>query len=222
VTPFPRLWQQLLMLFLNTLALLHLILITLVIWRPWMPSTWRLPAALAVLFLLPPVLARLVTVLTGLKEGRIPMGSKAFFAWWAVSNLQLLFNRLPALEECLRMVPGLYGLWLRLWGSRVSPFVYWAPGLRILDRGYVDFGDMVVLGAGTRISPHLYLKNAEGEMELVLATVRIGHRSLVGGYSLLAAGTEFAEDEVGRACLISPPYSRWKGGIRVDKGLDRP
>ena len=118
------------------------------------------------------------------------------------------------------MVPGLDFLWLRAWGSRVSSLVYWAPGLQILDRGYVDIGDMVVFGAGVRLNPHVFLKNEQGEMELVLGRIRIGHRCLVGGYSLLTAGTEFPDDEVGRACLISPPYSRWKDGVRVGRRTD--
>jgi len=175
---------------------------------------------LGVLFLLPPILGRLVKWFSGLSEGHIPMGSGAFFAWWALANLQVIFTRLPFLEELLRMVPGLYGIWLRAWGSHVSSMVYWAPGLQILDRGYVAIGDMVVFGAGVRLNPHVFLKNESGEMELILATVRIGDRSLVGGYSLLTAGTEFPDDEIGRACLISPPYSRWKNGARVGRMTD--
>jgi hypothetical protein len=221
VPPFPRLWQRLLMLFLNTLALQHLILIALIAcWPGWHPG-WRWPATLAVLYLLPPLLGRLVVAITRLREGRIAAGSGPFFAWWTLANLQVLFTRLPFLEELLRVVPGVYGLWLRLWGSRVSSTVYWAPGLQILDRGYVEIGDMVVFGAGARVVPHVFLKNAAGEMELILARVSIGNRCLVGGYSLLAAGTVFPDDEVGRAYLVSPPYSRWKDGVRVGRGVDQ-
>lgn len=216
--PFPRVWQRLLLLALNTLALQHLLLVVLLAWRPWLPGPWRIPAALAALYLLPPLLARLVGALAGLREGRIAPGSRAFFAWWAQANLQVLFTRLPFLEEFLRMVPLLYGLWLRAWGARVSATVYWAPGLQILDRGYVDIGQMVVFGAGVRLNPHVFLRNDQGQMELVLARVQIGNRCLVGGYSLLTAGTTFPDDEVGRAYLISPPYSRWKDGRRTERG----
>ena len=208
------------MLLLNATSLLHLILVAVVAFRPWVPLAWRIPAVLGVLYLLPPLLGRLVKRLSGLREGHIPVGSGAFFAWWALANLQVIYARLPFLEELLRMVPGVYGLWLRAWGSRVSSMVYWAPGLQILDRSYLSIGDMVVFGAGVRLSPHVFLKNSAGEMELILATVRIGNRSLVGGYSLLTAGTEFPDDEIGRAYLISPPYSRWKNGVRVGRMTD--
>ncbi len=219
--PFPKRWQQLAMLGLNGICLLHILLLALLAFRPWLPLPWRIPAVLGALYLLPPLLSRLVKGASGLQEGRIPLGSPAFFAWWAQSNLQVLFSRLPFLEEVLRMVPGLYGLWLRAWGARASTRAYWAPGLRILDRGYVEVGDMVVFGAGVRLNPHVFWKNDAGELELILATIRLGDRCLVGGYSMLAAGTEFPEDEFGRAFLISPPYSRWKQGVRVARMEDR-
>jgi hypothetical protein len=47
--------------------------------------------------------------------------------------------------------------------------------------------------------------------------VNIGDRVVVGGYSLLTAGTVIAPDECTRAFLISPPFSKWKNGTRVAK-----
>jgi len=85
----------------------------------------------------------------------------------------------------------------------------------------VAIGVMLVFGAVVRLNPHVFLKNESGEMELILATVHIGDRCLVGGYSLLTAGTEFPNDEIGRAYLISPPFSRWKDGVRVSRMKDR-
>jgi hypothetical protein len=38
---------------------------------------------------------------------------------------------------------------------------------------------------------------------------------MVGGYSLLTAGTEIVSDESTRAFLVSPPFSVWKEGKRV-------
>jgi hypothetical protein len=40
---------------------------------------------------------------------------------------------------------------------------------------------------------------------------------LIGGYSLLTAGTEIAPGECTKAFLISPPFSKWKGGVRIAK-----
>jgi len=52
-------------------------------------------------------------------------------------------------------------------------------------------------------------------VELLLATVKIGDGVMVGGYSLLTAGTEIVSHEVTRAFLISPPFSVWKDGRRI-------
>ena len=60
----------------------------------------------------------------------------------------MVFNRLPWLEEILRLMPGLYALWLFLWGGRVSPLVYWAPGSLVIDRPLVIVERGAVIGAG--------------------------------------------------------------------------
>jgi hypothetical protein len=59
------------------------------------------------------------------------------------------------------------------------------------------------------------MRNKLGEMELLLAPVKIGSRAVVGGYSLLTAGTELAADEPSQACLLSPPFTKWRNGKRV-------
>ncbi|HUJ71965.1 MAG TPA: hypothetical protein VLZ30_06955 [Verrucomicrobiae bacterium] len=94
---------------------------------------------------------------------------------------------------------------------------YWAAGLRVLDRSFLHIGDDVVFGAAVRLNPHVLARNAEGKLELILATVRIGDRAVIGGYSLLTAGSEVAADECTRALLLSPPFSRWQDGRRVAK-----
>jgi acetyltransferase-like isoleucine patch superfamily enzyme len=118
----------------------------------------------------------------------------------------------------MRLFPGVYSAWLRLWGSHIGSFTYWAAGLRILDRGFLEIGSGVAFGAGVRLNPHVVAENDEGKLELFLAPVRIGDRAIIGGYALLTAGTRIADDEVTRACLLSPPFSHWKGGRRIEKG----
>ena len=134
-----------------------------------------------------------------------------------MANLQMLFCRLPMLEELLRLVPGLYSLWLRLWGARVGRLTYWGAGLRILDRSFLQIGDDVIFGAAVRLNPHVLARNERGETELLLARIVVGERTMVGGYSLLTAGTEIAPDESTRAFLVSPPFSRWRNGRRSVK-----
>jgi hypothetical protein len=209
--------KRLLMLAINYYPLLHAILIGVTLGIAWVPWRWRLLAGLAVLYLLPPLAARVIRAVRPLREGRIPAGTRPFFSWWILFNLQVIFCRLPALEELLRLMPGLYTLWLRLWGARIGRLTYWAAGLRILDRSFICIGDDVIFGAGVRLNPHVMVRNDRGGLELILATVNIGDRVVVGGYSLLTAGTVIAPDECTRAFLISPPFSKWKNGTRIAK-----
>jgi hypothetical protein len=170
------------------------------------PYPWLAPIAL---YLLPLIPGRLLRETLRLSPQGIAVGSPAFLRWWACFQCQVLFLRLPVLEEILRLVPGIYSLWLRCWGSRVGKLTYWAPGTTILDRGFLEIGDQVIFGAGVRLNPHVM------ENDLKLAPIRIGDGAMIGGYSLLTAGTEIAAGERTRAFLISPPFSKWKDGRRI-------
>jgi hypothetical protein len=209
--------KRLLILVINYWTILQVILIGLTLGIAWTQFRWRLLAGLLLLYLVPPLAARIIRCLAPVHEGRIPIGQRDFFVWWALFNLQVIFCRFPALEEMLRLVPGLYGPWLRLWGARVGRLIYWGAGLRILDRSFVQIGNGVMFGATVRMNPHVLARNKAGELELILATVVIGNEALIGGYSLLTAGTEIAPGECTKAFLISPPFSKWKGGVRVAK-----
>lgn len=214
----PSTRERLLMLIINYTAFFHVLLVGVASMVPWGGWPWRLAAGVTVLYLLPPLLARIVRRLSSLDEGHIRTNSPSFFAWWMMFNLQVVFCRFPVLEEIIRLIPGAYSLWLRLWGAKIGRFTYWAAGTLILDRSYLKIGDGVVFGADVRINPHVLQRNQNGEMELILATVKIGDRALIGGYSLLTAGTEIAADECTRAFLISPPFSKWENGSRLEKG----
>lgn len=194
--------------------LLHLASVFTLLAMPWAGVSARIAAALAVLLLLPPLLARLVLLVCAFSREPIAIGSKPFFAWWALVNVQMIFCRWPFLEETIRLVPGLYSAWLRLWGSRIGRMTYWSPGVMILDRSFLDIGNEVVFGAGVRLNPHVISHDENGRPRLLLAPVKIGDRVLVGGYSLLTAGTEVASDQELRAHLLSPPFTVWKAGRR--------
>jgi hypothetical protein len=206
--------QRLLLLAENELTLCHAAAVF-AAWyfAPW-AWYWRAAFAAGVLYVLPPFLARVLLACRPFHETKIRFGSVSFFVWWLLFNLQGLFNRFPFLEELLRVVPGLYSLWLRLWGAKIGGLTYWAGGLRILDRSFLRVGDRVVFGAGVRLNAHVLAKSAAGGQELLLAPVVIGDGAVIGGYSLLTAGTEIAAGECTRAYLISPPFSRWENGAR--------
>lgn len=204
-----------LMIALNFVPLLHAVFAGLLLLLPLLHWFARIGLALGFLYLAPPLAARLILSFFAFPEGRIAVGAKPFFGWWVLFQLQVVFCRLPALEELLRLIPGLYSQWLRLWGARIGRLTYWSPGTLITDRSFLCIGNDVVFGAGVRLNPHVLVKNSDGRMELLLATVKVGDRVVVGGYSLLTAGTEISSDQATRAFLISPPFSVWKEGKRI-------
>lgn len=207
--------QRLCLLVINAIPLVHVVLIALLLGLLQTGAWWRILGALGVLYLVPPLLCRALLLLHPIREGKIAPGSTDYFFWWATLNLQVVFCRLPFLEETMRFVPGLYSAWLRLWGAKVGRFTYWAAGTFIIERSFLEIGDDVVFGAGVRLTPHVLARDANGESELMLGTIKIGDRAMIGAYSLLTAGTEIAADESTRARLLSPPFCRWKNGKRV-------
>jgi hypothetical protein len=181
------------------------------VWPGW--TAWLVPAWLLVV---PPVVVRIALALRPLPQrDDIGLDAAAFLIWWFTAQWQVIFNRLPWIEEMIRLVPGLYSTWLRLWGARVGKFVYWTPGLRILDRPLVEVGSRVVFGAGVKINPHVILPDASGRLVLKAAAVRIGDDALVGGYSILSSGSWIDAGEASPGKRDFRPFTGWSNGRRV-------
>ena len=79
---------------------------------------WRLPWATALgffaiwLYLIVPLLCRLLLRGVPLDGEPLDQDSRGFKLWWFSSQLQCIFDRLTFLDEILRLVPGLYSAWL--------------------------------------------------------------------------------------------------------------
>jgi hypothetical protein len=206
---------RVLMLALNYIPAIHALSAALLLLTPYAGVPARIVLTLVFFYLTPPVAARLIRLCCAIAEGRIGVGTRPFFVWWTLFQLQVVFCRFPFLEEVLRLIPGLYSQWMRLWGAKIGRLTYWSAGTLVTDRSFLCIGDDVVFGAGVRLNSHVLVKNKDGQMELWLAAVKIGDRVMIGGYSLLTAGTEVLSDEMTRAFLISPPFSVWKDGKRL-------
>src|SRR4051794_33133482 len=62
--------------------------------------------SLAWIYLLPPLICRLTLFVFGYPQGRgLTQRDRAYKVWWFTFQWQILFNRLPWLEEILRLVP---------------------------------------------------------------------------------------------------------------------
>jgi len=170
---------------------------------------------LASIYLAPPFFVRIVLCFRRLRPGVHPLYSSQFFVWWITAQGQVIFCRFPFLEELLRLVPGFYSAWLRLWGARVGRLTYWAPGVQILDRSLIQIGNDVKFGAGVRLNSHVIAADEQGIERLYVGPIEIGEGCSIGGYSLLTAGTVVEPGQTLRAFALSPPFSRWQEGRRT-------
>ena len=199
---------KLAMIFIGYVPLLHVVATIAAAFSP-LPPAARAGLVLFVFFLVPPLAARVV----GIREGTFRATDSNFLRWWLSNQLQAVFNRLP-IEEVVRLVPGAYSTWLRLWGARVGSLVYWSPRCLVFDRSLVHVGDAAVIGAGASLGGHLLTRGDDGELQLIVAPVSIGPRAIVGASSLLGPGCEVGEGESVTASTVLPPFWTWRGGRR--------
>ena len=145
------------------------------------------------LFILPPLVCRLTLLVLGAPHGRaLTQETRAYRVWWFVHQWQVVFNRLPWIEELLRLVPGLYALWIFLWGGQVSPLVYWAPGSLVTDRPLVIVGAGAVIGMGAGLAGHAGTLAPDGSYRIDIAAPRVGRGAMMGARSGLGPGAELA------------------------------
>src|SRR5690242_15747852 len=78
-------------------------------------SIWTLLLLFAVLYILPPTVQRVMFRWSPLKLGVSTIDDRSFSSWLAASHIQAFYDALPQLESLLRVIPGFYSMWLRLW-----------------------------------------------------------------------------------------------------------
>ncbi len=172
----------------NLLPVLHLGGSTAVTLLAFESSAARISAGLAFLYLLPPLAVRLSFAVFGRPGGRLRQTDVAYRVWWLSVQWQMVFLRLPALEEVLRLVPGLYAGWIFLWGGRLSPRAFVAAGVRILDRPFVEVEAGAVLGFSATLSGHAGLREADGSWVVVVGPARVEADCLLGAGSGVGPG----------------------------------
>lgn len=205
------------MVLLGFIPLLHL---TATILPVALALTGRLAPRLAwltpvVLFVLPPLVVRVATTWSPLTVGRVEPGSTAFLHWWFTAQWQIVFARFPMLEELLRMIPGAYSMWLRLWGARIGSVVYWSPGVAILDRSLVRIGSRVIIGTGARFNPHALAPAGPRDTKLYLAPITIAEDVLIGAFSQLLPGCQVGAGEITPPFRTIHAFARFAGGRRT-------
>lgn len=170
------------------------------------------------LFLLPPLACRLALAMFGRPHGRaLTQDTRAYKVWWFTHQWQVVFHRLPWIEECLRLVPGLYALWILLWGGRVSPLVYWAPGSIVTDRPLVAVEAGAVIGMGAALAAHNASLAPDGSYRIDVAAPSVGRGAMMGARSGLGPGAELAPERLLPVGRMVRPFARWDGTLHRDQ-----
>lgn len=142
------------------------------------------------LYGLPLVIYHIHNLFFPLVEGNHPLKYKTYLPWWGGLQCQNLFIAVPQLEFLLALVPGLFSLWLRLWGSKIGSRIYWPPNFIVLDRGFLEIGNGVVFGYGVGMSAHIIKPKKSGEHLLYHKKIRIGAGAFIGAGCNLGPGVE--------------------------------
>lgn len=111
--------------------------------------------------------------------------------WWGSHQTQVIYLVLPVLERGLRVVPGLYSAWLRLWGAEVGRQVYWTPNIEVHDRGLLQVGDGVVLGHEVKLVAHVVMPHRQ-QLRLYAKPIVLGSGAFIGAGSVLGPGVQVA------------------------------
>lgn len=164
------------------------------------------------IYLLPPLLCRIYITLFGRPVGTVKSNSRVFFNWWFLTQLQVVFVRFPFLEELLRIFPGVYNLWINLWGGKVSLLAYWSPGVTVTDRYHINIGRHTIIGGGCRIGGHLISVDEEGDQCLIVAPLKIEEGCVIGFHAAIGPGSHVYAKETIPANKILKPFYTWKDG----------
>ncbi|MEL6937438.1 MAG: acyl transferase [Cyanobacteria bacterium J06607_17] len=153
----------------------------------WVRGPLGVLLSLFFLYGLPVLAYRLHAQLYPVKNGISYLQGDDYSPWWGSHQFQVIYVAFPALEAWLRLVPGLFSVWLRLWGAQVGKHVYWTPGLEIADRGLLSIGDGVVFGHRVGLYSHV-IKPRHDNLMLYVKPITIGDGSFIGAGSDIGPG----------------------------------
>lgn len=159
------------------------------------PSLERALALLAAVYVVPLGVFRWLEWAFPLSDGPSYLDGPDFSPWWAGHQTQAVLNALPSFEALMRLIPGLYSAWLRLWGSRVGADVYWTARVEVLDRNLLEIGDGVVVGHKVFMSGHIIKRTRKGVL-LWVRGITVGNGAFLGAECSLGPGARVGEGAV--------------------------
>ncbi len=168
-------------------AIVMLLTAASILWICFYPGILSIMALLISLYVFPLLIYKIHEYFYPLKEGISYLGGQNYSPWWGSHQIQVIYIAFPALETPLRLIPGAFSLWLRLWGAKVGKNVYWTPQLEISDRALIEIGDNVVFGNGVGIYSHI-IKPKKQDLLLYVKKVKIGNNVFLGAWNHIAPG----------------------------------
>lgn len=168
----------------------------------------------ALLYGTPVLIYRLTTSWLHVADGRYSYGDPSCLPWLIGYRLQAAFDHIPLFEALLRLVPGLYSVWLRAWGSQIGRRVMVGPGAIVLDRGSYLIGDGTIIGSGAILTGHAATER-HGRMELIVRRTEIGPGALIGGLSVVGPGVRIGAGAIVNGSVTLAPYVRIGAHARI-------
>lgn len=136
---------------------------------------------------------------------------------WQISyQLQALYTSFNFLERILKLLPGFYSAWLRLWGAKIGQKVLWTPGCQIVDRPFVHIGDRVLMGQNSYFSTHV-IKKKDNRYLLYVKNIEIGSDTVISYRSTLSAGVTVGKRSFVAAGAEIYPNTVLKPGAMYDR-----
>ena len=152
------------------------------------PSLWTVLLLLFIIYGLPPMVLRVMFRWAPLKIGVSAIDGRAFNAWLAAHHIHAFYDALPYLESLLRVFPGFYSMWLRMWGSRVGYGVVWPVRIDVLDRNLMDIGNRVTFEREVELAAHVRQKMDGGGARVLVRPVRVGGYAFIGACARIGPG----------------------------------
>ncbi len=142
-------------------------------------------------YLLAPICWRIVSLLSPPKKGVSYIGKKAekVNSWIFSYQLQQFYNALPFVENILKVFPGFYSIWLRLWGAQIGKKINWTTQSLIVDRPFIHIGDRCLIGNQSYLSAHA-IKKKEDKYILYLQDVKVENDVVIAVQALIGPGVQ--------------------------------
>lgn len=143
--------------------------------------------------------------------GKLGKKAKGGNPWYIAYQLQKLYNSHLWLERSIKLIPGLYSAWLRLWGSKIGKKVNWVAGAQVLDRTHLIVGDRCLFGHQCCISSHAIKKQGD-TYSIYVNNVTIGDDCVVSYLSTISPGVVMGNSSFLEAGGVLYPNKKLKEG----------